>query len=102
MASLRGIISNSKDGITLNTIGHVFKKAMAVGSKLKTFPWIIGVEVPLRLLELTLEVTDIATETLNLTDCSESQIQVKKNLCGFVLSRIEITDLKRKYLSTFW
>ena len=38
---------------------------------------------------------DIASETLNLINVSEAQIQVKKNLCGFVPSTIEITDLKR-------
>ncbi|TYJ98837.1 putative 3,4-dihydroxy-2-butanone kinase isoform X5 [Cucumis melo var. makuwa] len=39
-------------------------------------------------------LTDIAFETLNLTNVSEARIQVKKNLCGFVPSTIEITDLK--------
>ncbi|XP_031738083.1 uncharacterized protein LOC116402658 [Cucumis sativus] len=37
----------------------------------------------------------IATETLNLTNCSEARIQVKRNLCGFVLSTNEISDHKR-------
>ena len=32
---------------------------------------------------------------MNLTNCSAARIQVKKNLCGFVPSTIEITDLKR-------
>lgn len=32
---------------------------------------------------------------MNLTNCSEAQIQVKKILCDFVPSVIEITDLKR-------
>lgn len=38
---------------------------------------------------------DRATETLNLTNCSEALIQVKKNLCRFVPSTIEILNLKR-------
>ena len=38
---------------------------------------------------------DIASETLNLINVSEARIQVKKNLCGFVLSIIEINGLKR-------
>ena len=38
---------------------------------------------------------DIASETLNLISVSEVRIQVKKNLCGFVQSTIEITNLKR-------
>ncbi|KAA0036017.1 hypothetical protein E6C27_scaffold112G00020 [Cucumis melo var. makuwa] len=41
-------------------------------------------------------LTDIASETLNLTNISEAQIQVKKKLCGFVPSTIEITNLKRE------
>ena len=38
---------------------------------------------------------DIATKTLNLTNCSKAQILVKKNICGFVSSTIEISDHKR-------
>ena len=41
-------------------------------------------------------LTNIASETLNLTNVSEARIQVKKNLCGFVPPTIEITDLKRE------
>ena len=42
---------------------------------------------------------DIATETLNLTNCSETRILVKKNICGFVPSTIEISDHKRGSIS---
>ena len=38
-------------------------------------------------------IIDIASETLNLTNCSEARILVKKNICGFVPSTIEISDL---------
>ena len=38
---------------------------------------------------------EIATETLNFTNCSEAHNNVKKNQCGFVLSTIEISDQKR-------
>ena len=41
------------------------------------------------------ELEEIATETLNFTDCSEAHIKVKKNQCGFVPSTIEISDQKR-------
>ena len=37
----------------------------------------------------------IASETLNLTNCSEARIKVKKNVCGFMPSTIEIKELKR-------
>ena len=35
---------------------------------------------------------------MNLINVSEARIQVKKNLCGFVPSTIEITDLKRGHI----
>lgn len=38
---------------------------------------------------------NIATATLNLLNCSEAKIQVKCNLCGFILATIEIKDEKR-------
>lgn len=38
---------------------------------------------------------DIAMETLNLLNCSVAKIQVKKNLCGFMPSTIEIIDVNR-------
>lgn len=37
----------------------------------------------------------IATDTLNLLNVFEAKIQVKKNLCGFIPSTIEISDKKR-------
>lgn len=37
----------------------------------------------------------IASETLNLINYTEARIKVKKNLCGFMPSTIEIKDLKR-------
>ena len=36
------------------------KKAMAVGSKLKTFPWIIDVEVPLRSLRSLRTILEVS------------------------------------------
>ena len=38
---------------------------------------------------------NIASGTLNLLNCSEAKIQVKKNLCGFMPSTIEIKDGKQ-------
>ena len=35
---------------------------------------------------------DIAAETLNLLNCSEAKIKVKRNLCGLMPSTIEIMD----------
>ena len=86
----RIFISISKDGITLNTAGHLFKKAMAVGSKLKTFPWIIGVEVPQIIGDHFGGLLDVASETLNLINVNEARIQVKKNVCAFVPSTVEL------------
>lgn len=37
----------------------------------------------------------IAHETLNLLNVAEAKIQVKRNLCGFMPSTIEITDQNR-------
>ena len=37
----------------------------------------------------------IALEKVNLTNCSEARIKVKKNVCGFMPSTIYIKDFKR-------
>lgn len=41
------------------------------------------------------ELEEIAKETLNLQNCSKALIRVKRNLCGFIPSTIEIIDVNR-------
>lgn len=41
------------------------------------------------------DLEEIANETLNLLNCSEAKIRVKRNLCGFMLSTIYIIDINR-------
>ena len=44
---------------------------------------------------------NIAAETINFINVSVAKIQVKENLCGFILAPIEISDERRGNILNF-
>ncbi|KAA0062494.1 uncharacterized protein E5676_scaffold325G00720 [Cucumis melo var. makuwa] len=88
--------SNSKDGNNIKHSRSLVLKGYDGWLKIKNLPLDDWCRSTFEVIGNHLRgLIDIAIETLNLTNCSDARIQVDKNLCGFVLSTFEITDLKR-------